>query len=100
MLHFRGAARRAISVRRSQDARLLDHASKIRDRLFVDNRWLGLARLPDLRQVAAGQDCQETEGHPRGVLPENQEVGAIAAGAGATTAGAVAGSARSLSVAR
>ena len=38
-----------------QNARLLNHARKVRDRLFIDGRWLRLSRLLDLRQIAAGQ---------------------------------------------
>jgi hypothetical protein len=41
----------------------LDHARKIRDRLFVHGRRLRLLRLPDLRQVAAGQEREEAGGH-------------------------------------
>jgi hypothetical protein len=31
--------------------------------LFVDDRWLRLSRLPDFRQVAAGQDGEEAGYH-------------------------------------
>jgi hypothetical protein len=34
-----------------QDSCLLNHARKVRDRLFVEGRWLGLSRLLDLRQA-------------------------------------------------
>jgi hypothetical protein len=47
-----------------QDARPLDHAREIRDRLFVEGGRLSLSRLPDFRQVAAGQDRQEARCHP------------------------------------
>jgi hypothetical protein len=50
-----------------QNPHLLDNACEIRDRLFVDGRRLGLEQLPDLRQVAAGQDREETKCHS-GVL--------------------------------
>ena len=46
-----------------QDFRLVNNARKIPDRLFVHDRRLRLSRLPDFRQVAAGQDCQETWCH-------------------------------------
>ena len=39
-----------------QYPRLLNHAHKIRDRLFVDGRRLSLSPLRDFRQVVAGQD--------------------------------------------
>ena len=42
---------------------MLDHAREVGDRLFIDDRGLGLRRLPDFRQVTAGQDCQETGCH-------------------------------------
>jgi hypothetical protein len=48
---------------RAKNSGLLNHAREIRDRLFVDGRRLGLARLPDYRQVAAGQDCEEVRWH-------------------------------------
>jgi hypothetical protein len=47
-----------------QDVRLLDHAREVGDRLFIDDRRLWLSSLPDFRQVAAGQDCQEARSHP------------------------------------
>jgi hypothetical protein len=46
-----------------QISRLPDHAREVRDRLFVDGRRLSLSRLPDFRQVAAAQDCQEAGRH-------------------------------------
>jgi hypothetical protein len=46
-----------------QDSRLLNHAHKVRHRLFVDGRRLRLSRLLDFGQVAAGQDCQEAGCH-------------------------------------
>jgi len=46
-----------------QNPRLPNHARKVRDRLFVDNRWLSFARLPDLRLVVAGQDREEAGRH-------------------------------------
>ena len=43
-----------------QNPRLLNHARKVRDRLFVDDRRLRLSRLPDdPREVSTGQDGQE-----------------------------------------
>lgn len=42
-----------------QNSRLLYHAGKVRDRLFVDDRRLGISRLLDFRQVAAGQDREK-----------------------------------------
>jgi hypothetical protein len=44
-----------------QNYRLFNHAREVRDRLFVDGRRLRLSRLPDFRQVAAGQDCQKAD---------------------------------------
>lgn len=41
---------------------LVDPAREIRDGLFVDGRRLKLSRLPDRRQVAAGQDREEARG--------------------------------------
>jgi len=32
-----------------QNSRLLDHARKVRDRLFIDDRRLSLSWLPDFR---------------------------------------------------
>jgi hypothetical protein len=43
------------SVIAFQNARLLHDGRKVGDRLFVDDRRLGLWRLPDFWQVAAGQ---------------------------------------------
>jgi hypothetical protein len=51
-------------VRGFQDAGLLDHAREVRDRPFIDDLRLGFFRLPDFRQVAAGQDRQEARCHP------------------------------------
>src|SRR5437764_2760457 len=48
----RRGARGAMAA--SQNPCLLNHAREVRDRLIVDGRRLGLARLPGLRQVAAG----------------------------------------------
>ena len=50
-----------------QNARLLDHAREIRNRLFVDDRPFRLSRLPDLRQVTPGQDCQKA-----GAIPQSK----------------------------
>jgi hypothetical protein len=47
-----------------QDPGLLGHAREIRDRVLVDGRRLGFSRLPDFRQVAAGQDRHEARCHP------------------------------------
>jgi hypothetical protein len=47
-----------------QDARPLDHAFEIRDRLLIDGRRLRFSLLPDFRQVAAGRDRQEARCHP------------------------------------
>jgi hypothetical protein len=47
-----------------QDARPLNYAREIRDRLFVEGGRPSLSRLPDFRQVAAGQDRQEARCHP------------------------------------
>jgi len=46
-------------ARRAWKSRLLDHPREVRERLFVDDRRIGLALLPDFRQVAAGQDREE-----------------------------------------
>jgi hypothetical protein len=37
-----------------QNSGLLHDASEVSDRLFVDDRRLGLSRLPDFRKAAAG----------------------------------------------
>jgi hypothetical protein len=60
-----GAARRVGTG--LQNAGLLNHPREVRNRLFVDGRRLGLGleRLPDGWQVAAGQDCQEAGRHIR-----------------------------------
>jgi hypothetical protein len=39
---------------------LINRSREIRDRLFVDDRRLSFFRLPNLRQVVAGEDRQET----------------------------------------
>jgi hypothetical protein len=39
------------------DALLIQDAREVSYRLFVDNRRLGLSRLPDFRQVATGQEA-------------------------------------------
>jgi hypothetical protein len=46
-----------------QNTGLLDRSGKVRDGLFVDDRRLRLSWLLDLRQVAAGQDREETRYH-------------------------------------
>ncbi len=47
-----------------QDSRLLNHARKVRDGLFVDGRRLWPSRPPgDLRQVSTGQDRAEAGCH-------------------------------------
>src|SRR4029077_3455911 len=46
-----------------QNARLLDHAREVSDRLFVDDRRLRVSLLPDLWQVAAGQNGDEMGVH-------------------------------------
>ena len=40
-----------------QNPGLLDHPREVRGRLFVDGRRPSLPRLPDFRQVAAGQSA-------------------------------------------
>jgi hypothetical protein len=47
-----------------QAARPLNHAREVSDRPFIDDRGPGFVRLPDFRQVAAGQDGQEAWCHP------------------------------------
>jgi hypothetical protein len=46
-----------------KNSRLFDQARKVRNRPFVDNRWLSLSGLPNLRQVSTGQAGQETGYH-------------------------------------
>src|SRR2546425_9703364 len=46
-----------------QNSPLLNHAREVGDRLFVDGRRLRLLRLPDLRQVAAGEDGEKAVRH-------------------------------------
>jgi hypothetical protein len=48
----------------AQDSRLLNHARKVRNRLFAAGRRLSLFGLPNLRQVLTGQDRQEAGCHP------------------------------------
>jgi hypothetical protein len=57
---FRG---RRVVGRRFKDSHLLDHTREVRDRLFVDDRRLRIFRLPDFRQVAAGQDREKALCH-------------------------------------
>src|SRR5260370_32856607 len=40
-----------------QNSRLLNHAREVRDRLFVDGRWLRLARLPGAEKIYRGRVC-------------------------------------------
>src|SRR5712691_5596559 len=46
-----------------QNSRLLNHARKVRDRLFIDGRRLNIIRLPNFGHVTAGQDWQEARYH-------------------------------------
>ena len=56
---------------RSRIPVLLDHAHEVPDLLFVDDRRFRLARLPDLRQVAAGQVILPGMKHRTEISPLN-----------------------------